>query len=450
LLVLCWKIIKHSAITYVLFFNCQAKSASGLILTGNSLFHIIPSSLEGVSMSDRERRVSEGTQNSRFVLRIGVATLCRILLNTARRFAYPFAPALSRGLGVPLPAITSLIAVNQFTGVLGPVFAPLGDRWGYRIMLLTGMGMLSAGMLAAGFLPFYGVVMIALFMAGLGKNIFDPAIQAYVGDRVPYRRRGLVIGIMEIAWAGSTLIGIPVLGLFIEGVGWRAPFFILGGSGLIGMVVLVILIPAARGKRMTPGSTVTIWGAWRQLGKNRAALGLFGFAFFVSAANDNFFVIYGAWLEGAFALSIVALGMVTTVIGIAELAGEGLTASLSDRLGLRRSAIIGVVFSGASYAALPWLGATLPMAMGSLFAVFLTVEFSIVTCLSLSTEVLPEVRATMMSGYVAAAGTGRVAGALLGGPVWIAGGMNAIAFVSVIISAMGLLSLVWGLRGWRP
>ena len=48
----------------------------------------------------------------------GAATLYRLVLNTARRFAYPFAPVLSRGLGVPLTAVTSLIAVNQATGVV--------------------------------------------------------------------------------------------------------------------------------------------------------------------------------------------------------------------------------------------------------------------------------------------------------------------------------------------
>ena len=52
---------------------------------------------------------------SRLTLSIVVTTLCRLVLNTARRFVYPFAPALSRGLGVPLTAITSLIAINQAT-----------------------------------------------------------------------------------------------------------------------------------------------------------------------------------------------------------------------------------------------------------------------------------------------------------------------------------------------
>jgi len=388
--------------------------------------------------------------NSRLVSRIAVATLCRIVLNTARRFVYPFAPALSRGLGVPLPAVTSLIAGNQFTGILGPFFAPLGDRRGYRIMLLAGLGLLSAGMLAGGFLPFYGVILVAFLMAGLGKNIFDPAIQAYVGDRVPYKRRGLVIGIMEVSWAGSTLIGVPLMGLLIEYMGWRAPFFVLGGLGLIGLAVLGVLIPAKNAKEKGLQGSANPLSAWRQLAKSRVALGVLGFSFFVSAANDNFFVVYGAWLENGFGLSVVALGMATMVIGVAELLGEGLTAALSDRIGLGRSLTIGLVLSGVSYALLPLFDSTLTMALCCLFLVFLTVEFSIVTCLSLSTEILPAMRATMMSGYVAAAGMGRVAGALLGGPVWIIGGMEATAFVSVMISAMGLVSLLWGLKGWNP
>ena len=48
----------------------------------------------------------------RLAVKIGIVVFCRLILNTARRFVYPFAPVLSRELGVPLTAITSLIAVN--------------------------------------------------------------------------------------------------------------------------------------------------------------------------------------------------------------------------------------------------------------------------------------------------------------------------------------------------
>ena len=92
---------------------------------------------------------------------------CRLILNTARRFAYPFAPALSRAMGVPLTHITSMIAVNQASGLLALFFGPFADRLGYRFMMLLGLFMLAAGMLAAASLPFYAVVLMALFLAGL-------------------------------------------------------------------------------------------------------------------------------------------------------------------------------------------------------------------------------------------------------------------------------------------
>ena len=83
-------------------------------------------------------------------LEMTAAALARLLLNTSRRFAYPFAPALARGLGVPLVSITSLIALNQLTGVLSPLFGPVIDRWGYRTMMLLGLGLMSIGLSRCG------------------------------------------------------------------------------------------------------------------------------------------------------------------------------------------------------------------------------------------------------------------------------------------------------------
>ncbi|MBN2568404.1 MAG: MFS transporter [Deltaproteobacteria bacterium] len=381
---------------------------------------------------------------------MGIATLCRILLNTARRFVYPFAPALSRGMGVPLTSVTSLIAVIQVTGLLSPLFGPLGDRIGYRIMLLVGLGLLAGGMLTGGFFPFYGMMLVALVMAGLGKSVFDPAIQAYVGERVPYQRRGLVIGIMETAWAGSTLVGIPVIGILIESFSWRAPFFAIGILALCGMLAIVWVMPPARKDRNSFHQSERFRDIFLQLVRKRPAVGLLLFAFFVSVANDNFFVIYGAWLEESFNLSIVALGMITIVIGVAELLGEVLVALVSDRLGLRRSLVIGLVLSSVSYLAVSWWGGTVQEAMAAIFFVFLTLEFAIVTAISICTEVLPGARATMMASYLASASGGRVVGALMGGLVWEAGRIEATALVSTSISILALAAFFWSMQGWQP
>jgi len=399
-------------------------------------------------MSKQSTSLTPGRQGPSLIWKVCVTTLCRLVLNSARRFAYPFAPALSRGLRVHLTAITTVIAANQSTAIIGMFFGPLADRFGYRMMMLAGLSVLVVGMFAGGFFPFYGVILAALFLAGLGKSIFDPALQAYVGERVPFHRRGLIIGVLELSWAGSTLVGIPLIGLLIEYLSWRAPFFALGGVGLIGIAALWFVI-AKDGKKTVVHQFAGIFSAWRQLGQERAALGAIGFAFFVSAGNDSLFVIYGAWLETSFNLGIVALGFSTTVIGIGELSGEGLTAAVSDRLGLKRSVIVGLCLCIMSYIILPLMGKTLALALGGLFFVFLTFEFTIVSALSLCTELLPGLRATMMSGFLAAAGIGRVIGVLIGGSVWLTEGIFVTAFVSAVISCLGLASLVWGLRGWK-
>lgn len=382
-------------------------------------------------------------------LKIFTATLCRVILNTSRRFAYPFAPVLSRGLGVELTAITSLIAANQATALFGIFFGPVADRLGYRLMMLAALAMLALGMFAGGFFPFYGVILVALFLAGIGKTIFDPAIQAYVSERVPFKNRGLVIGLIEYSWSASTLVGIPLIALLIDRFGWRAPFIVLGGLSLLGMIMLAVVIPRDDKKGISHQASMNLWGAWHNLLKNRASLGALGFAFFISAANDNLFVVYGAWLEKSFDLSIIALGMSTGLIGLAELSGETLTAVFADRFGLKRTVITALTLCLICYGILPFLGLTLPLALTSLFLIFLTFEFAIVTSMSLFTELMPEYRATMMSGFFAAAGMGRIAGALMGGHVWLAGGILATGLVSAAVSGLGLASLAWGLYGWR-
>jgi MFS transporter, DHA1 family, inner membrane transport protein len=400
-------------------------------------------------MSDQLSTVIARPSTRRLAWQIGAATLCRLFFNTSRRFAYPFAPALSRGLDVPLTAITSLIAINLATGILSPLFGPLSDRWGYRTMMLASLGLLALGMVAAGILPFYGVVLLALFLAGLAKSIFDPALQAYLGKIVPYHRRGLVIGIVELAWSGSSLVGIPLIGLLIERVGWQSPFLILGILSLFSAVALGILIPAEGRQPAQPAPSTNFRQAWQELRGEPATLGLLAFSFFIGLANDNLYVIYGAWLEEAFALSLVALGVASTVIGVAELIGEGLTASLADRLGLKRSIILGLALSTLSYMLLPLLGHTLPLALFSLFVIFVSFEFAIVTTISLTTEVLPSARATMMASLMATMSVGRVIGALAGGSIWLAGGLTAISLVSATTTALALVCLLWGLRRWH-
>ncbi len=375
-------------------------------------------------------------------------TFFRLLINTTRRFIYPFAPAFSRELGVPLAAITSVIATSQFTSLLGIFSGPLADRFGYRGMMRAGLAILSVGMLVCGLAPTYWPVFFGLVLASFGKTIFDPAIQSFIGHYVPFERRGRVIGVVETAWAGSTLLGIPALGLIIDHIGLTGSFYILALLGGLSWIALGRVIPAAESDVGQQEKKGGILSALKQLIYVRPAAGMLAFGFWIAIANDCLFVVYGAWFEQDFLVSIVTLGFSTVAIGSAELLGESMTALFSDRLGLKKSLIIGLCLAICAYILLPFVGRTLPLAMAGMFFVFLFFEFAMVTSFSLSTELMPRARATMMAGFYASAGVGRMIGVLLGASLWQFGGIRAVAWSAAAFTAIGLLSLLWGLHGW--
>ena len=382
--------------------------------------------------------------------RIISATLIKLLLNTGRRFVYPFAPALSRSLDVPLTAVTSIIATSQAVSLIGLFSGPIADRTGYRFMMQCGLAMLALGMLICGLVPTYWPVFAGLVLASFGKIIFDPAIQAFVGLTVPYSKRGRVIGLLEISWAGSTLVGIPALALIIDRVGLQTSFFVLAFLGGLGWLGVGRIIAADRSRTPAESKRSGIAPSLFRLLKSRPAAGMLAYAFWISLANDCLFVVYGAWFEQAFLASVVTIGFSTIAIGSAELLGESLTTLFADRIGLKRSVLLGLSLAVCAYFLLPLIGRSLPLAMAGMFLVFLTFEFTMVTSFSLCTELLPESRATMMAGFYATAGIGRMLGVVVGGLLWQSCGIAGVSRFSAVLTCLGMVSVIWGLKNWHP
>lgn len=384
------------------------------------------------------------TNPKKFAEFITISTFTKLLFNITRRLIYPFAPEFARGLNVELSAITSVIAINQATSLLGPVGASFADKYGYKILMLLSLGMLTIGTFAVGLIPIYSVLVICFFLAGLAKSIFDPSLQAFIGNFVPFERRGQIIGITELAWAGSTLIGIPLAGVVIERFSWQTPFSIISGLSLVCFFIILKIMPKDKKTTTPPETRTPMISSWKTIIKDRKVLGILSFVFFMSLANDNLFVIYGAWLEQSYNLSLAAIGFGTVFIGLSEILGEGCTVFFSDRIGLKKSIIIGVSLCTGAYFLLPVLDIGLSYVLAGLFLVFFTFEFTIVTSMSLSTELVPELRASTMSAFFAVAGIGRVAGAFSGGILWSNFGLLPICLISGFCTLAALISILFG------
>ena len=372
----------------------------------------------------------------RLRVQIVAATLARVVINTAHRMVYPFLPALSRGLGLPLESLTALLSLRGALGVVSPVFGGLPDRFGRRKALLIGLVIFCAGVVVPGLFPGPAAFVFFVVFVASAKFVFDPALQAYLGDRTPYARRGLVLAFSEMGWSGAALLGIPLAGLLIARSDWHAPFLPLAAAGLAAGAALWFIIPSdaptpGQPRAPVPGHLSAVW-------RNPVVLAGLSLSLLISFGNENLSVVYAAWLERSFGLSVAALGLTTTVIGAAELAGEALVMLFADRLGKRRVIAIGLGASAAAYTALPLAGAHLELALVALFFAFITFEFTIVASLPLMTELVPAARGRVMTTNVAALAAGRMVGDLTAGYLFHFG----FLWIGLACVASSLIALV--------
>lgn len=377
------------------------------------------------------------------VLDLAALTFARLIVNMTRRFPYPFLPEISRQLSVPLESVQNVMAVNAGVGIGSPLLGPIGERYGRkRVMMGTLVGMVLAsvfGALSSSFAIFAG----SMIVYGVVKMVFDPAISAYLGDLIPYERRGRAVGIIELSWAGALLIAAPVTGWLLGASGLQSVFIMLGVLCLGALAAVYRILPADHPEPGTAPRGITPRATWRALRSNPLTFPVLGYGLLRVVANEIFFINYGAYMESSFGLALTALGTVTIVVALAEVAGEFAVIGFADRYGKRRVTLIGAAVSSIGYALLPLFSSSLPMTLAMVFVIFFAFEAAIVASIPLYQEILPDARAIMMSMYTGIGALGRLAGAALGGWLYLSlGDFTAISAIVTVISLASLF-LLW-------
>jgi predicted MFS family arabinose efflux permease len=384
----------------------------------------------------------------------------RLLINARFRIVYPFLPVIARGLGLPLETASLLVGVRSLAGMTSPFYGWLSDRIGRRGVMLGGLLALAGGAFllaqpaAVSAFRLGPIVALAAFvLLGLSKAAFDPAMQAYISDAVPYERRGRALGIIELTWAGSWLVGVPLAGLLIARFGWQSPFAVLGALGIVAVFATFWLNPAAqadaagrgdfsrpRDARRLKSRLRTVWRRPAWLTRSTAAM--LAVSVLVVTANENLFMVYGAWFESQFGLPVATLGLASIVIAVAELIAAATSAGIVDRVGKRRALLVGLALNCLAYLALPRLSGALGVTLAAMVLVALTSEFAIVSALPLVSELAPEARGTVMAVNSALMSAGIMAVAVIAPRLWSSGGLALTTAVSAGMAA-GAAMLLW-------
>ncbi len=355
-------------------------------------------------------------------------------------------PALSRLLDVPVSTVTLLVSVWAFTGLLAPLFGPPSDRYGHGTFVLIGLGSFILGNLLCAFAPGFTFLLAFQVFVGLGYAIFNFSASAVVGDLFAYEIRARAMGIVRIAISVTALVGVPVAAAL---AGWATVYTSFGAVGGLGLLVLLFAwqvlprSPQQSGQVPLAEAKANLWRSVQQGARQRPALvGLFTFAVWAMIPT-GVFVYLAAWLEQTFGLSEAQVGLAFSLIGVGGLVGNALTAAWADRVGKKRSALLGLVALSLAAMLLPHLG-VLAAALACITLLAGALEFSTASFSTLMTELAPASRGTLLSLVSLAVGIGTGMAPLVLRPLWERGGYGlvtlALCIVGLVLAiAVGIL-----------
>ncbi len=193
-----------------------------------------------------------------------VVTLGHFINDAYGAMLTPLGPAIQAHFGVTIGAVTLLASVFSLTSsVLQPLLGIIGERFDRRVMAAVGPVFTGVGLTLVGYMPFFGLLMLLVAIAGFGSGFFHPAGSAYVARFSPPDRRGLWASLFSAGGTAGMALG-PVFALV--GFAWLPVFALVG---VILGVISYLVTPSDRPQGRRPsaseylaifrGPMVTLW-----------------------------------------------------------------------------------------------------------------------------------------------------------------------------------------------
>ncbi len=384
--------------------------------------------------------------NNKVIRSIFAIFLARLAINVTRRFPYPFVSPIGESFGVSAVNIQNVIGLTNGAGLLSPLFGIVSERYGKKTVMIGALLMMTALSALGAVFADYGVFVLVMFGLVVGKIIYDPTFQAYIGDVIHFSRRARVMGIAELSWALSLVIAAPVAGFLLDVSTLQAIFIFLAVLlGFSAFVFWLLVEPIGRKTSQRRSRILSPLAAMRVVSAHPPAIFALFFTICLTASHEIFYINYGLWMEDSFGLILTALGAVTIVIAVAEVIGEFIVITLADRFGAKQTSMCGMLSAAICFVIIPNLSFSLPVAMFGIFIMFICVETAIVAALPLFSELLPDSRAIMMSANVGAHSLGRMAGAALGALIYNFSAGNFL-LIGLVAGALGFMAFLLMLR----
>ncbi len=186
---------------------------------------------------------SKFTKYHIFIIAILAITVFTVVLDFM--VLSPLGAQLLRLLNISTGQFGLVVSVYALSaGASGLLAAGFADKYDRKKLLLFFYAGFILGTLMCGFANTYNLLLVARIITGIFGGVISSISFAIITDLFPIEKRGRVMGFVQLSFAVSQVIGIPV-GLYLAHLyDWHAPF--------IAIVILSVVVFFAIWKWMQP------------------------------------------------------------------------------------------------------------------------------------------------------------------------------------------------------
>lgn len=144
---------------------------------------------------------------------------------------------------------TVLWIINIYTLSLAALLLPLGalgDRWGRKPMLLTGLTVFGVANVVAGLASSSEVMLGARLFSGIGAAMIMPITLAVITSTFPAEERGRAIGVWTGVAGGGGILGMFLSAALVDVASWRQLFVLPIALVVVALVMTLRAVPNSR------------------------------------------------------------------------------------------------------------------------------------------------------------------------------------------------------------
>jgi len=257
----------------------------------------------------------------------------------------PLGAILMPGLGISTSQFGLVVSAYAFSaGASGLCAAGFADKFDRKKMLLFFYVGFVCGTIFCGMVNSYMLLLCARVVTGIFGGVIGSISFAIITDTFSMQVRGRVMGVVQMAFAASQVLGIPV-GLYLAThFNWHAPFMMIAAIALlVGVVIALKLKPVTdhlKG-RLDKNAFVHLW----HTASNPLYIRGFGATMLLATGGFMIMPFSTAFLVNNVLIPETRLSEIFFITGVASMFAGPYLGKQADTYGKYRLFVFGSVLS---------------------------------------------------------------------------------------------------------